>query len=196
MKKTTTTIAAGAAILAMGSVALAAGGPGSFGPRGGWGGPGGGHGARMFAEADVNGDGALSLQEVTTWLTTRFRDADTNGDSQVTKAEIVAAIENNKDRPWMARRAGRIADRIVWRMDLDDDGKLAFAEIENRAKKRFALMDRNDDGKIEKAEIARSMPGRMGGRGGFHHRMGEHGMHGKGMGWWRDGAEPEGDDAE
>ena len=195
MNKTNTIVAAGAALLVLGTMAYAAGGPGPMGPRGSM----GGHGAQMFAAADVNADGAVSLQEMTTLLTAKFRDADTNGDSQVTKAEIVAAVENNKDRPRAARRAGGMADRIVWQMDLDEDGKLAFSEIENRAKKRFALMDRNDDGKIEKAEIARSMPGakgERGGRHGFRHWMGNREMGGRGMGWWSDGAEPESKAAE
>ncbi len=132
-------------------------------------------GTKMFAQADTNSDSAISMEEMTAALTARFKEADADGDSMVTKAEVIAAVEKRSEGR-AARFSGRISDQIVIRTDINDDGKIALSEIENRSKKLFALMDFNDDGKVEKAEIGRSMPqgrGRHHGGGWGRHGMGQ-----------------------
>jgi Ca2+-binding EF-hand superfamily protein len=129
----------------------------------------------VFDRIDTDHDGAISADEMTAAITKRFSDADANGDGLVTKAEAVAAIEAQTEFERARKHAGRIADGLFYRVDLDDNGQVALAEIENRAKKAFALVDWNDDGKVDVAEIARMRPQHA----GFHR-----------MGWrWRDRSE-------
>lgn len=156
-------IAIGAAlVVAAAGVAVAASGPHRFGA--------GEHsGMKMFEQADANADGAITAGEMTTALSTRFKEADANGDAAVTKAEVLAAFEKHAQGR-MARHSGRFADQMLARTDINDDGKVELSELENRAKKHFALMDFNDDGKVEKTEIGR----------GRHAGMGRH--HGGGWG--------------
>lgn len=125
-------------------------------------------GARMFDRVDTNGDGAVTAEEMSASIEARFADADNDGDARVTKAEIIDAIERNAERSRMKRHSGTIADRLVYRFDINDDGVVSRAEIDNRAAKGFALMDFNDDGQIEKAEIRRTMPNRHHRKGRFH----------------------------
>lgn len=136
-------------------------------------------GMKMLKRADANKDGKITLEEFSALTGERFSKADANGDGTVTKAEIVIAFETMKQRPRLARHAGRMADRLVYRFDLNDDGILALEEIQNQAQKRFALLDRNDDGELVKAEIRRMRDGghkRHGKRGGRNwHKHGKHG---------------------
>ncbi|MEZ5872432.1 MAG: hypothetical protein R3D32_11455 [Nitratireductor sp.] len=174
MKRSTKYIIAGLAVVATAGVTFAAQGFRHHGDR-----------ARMamemFNKTDTNGDKAISLDELMAALTSRFDKADANGDKSITKAEVVSAVENNPEMPRAARWSGRIADNVVYRLDLDDNGSVAFSELENRAGKLFALLDRNDDGKLELAELRRDMGGMRG-----HHRRGP----GR---WW--GGNDAGDDA-
>ncbi|GIL02808.1 MAG: hypothetical protein BroJett030_27070 [Alphaproteobacteria bacterium] len=132
-------------------------------------------GQRLFNEADADKDGAVSLDEMLAVLTARFDEADANGDGSLDKAEIIGAVERNFERA--RRHSGRIADGLVYRLDLDDSGAIARSELENRARKMFALADFNDDGKVELAEI-----GRMHGGWDRRHHGGRDGHHGR---WWR-----------
>lgn len=134
-------------------------------------------GRKMFTQADANADGAVTVEEMGERLKLHFTEADADADGFATRAEVLAAIEKRAEGRRMARRAGAISDRLVERFDLNDDGKVAIAEIENRAKKHFALADWNDDGKVEMAELGRMGPPHM--RGDRPH--GERG------GWWRRG---------
>jgi len=132
-------------------------------------------GGKMFSEADANSDGAVTAEEMAERLKLRFSEADADGDGFATRAEILGAIEKRAEGGRMARRAGAISDRMVERLDLDGDGKVALSEMENRARKHFALADWNDDGRVELAELRRMGPPNM--RDGRPH--GERG------GWWR-----------
>ena len=149
----------------------------AFADRGGDDGKRGFHrmGERMFEKADTNSDGAITLDEVNARMQERLGAADGDGDSSVSKAEIIAAIESNAEHRRARRYSGTIADRLVYHLDVDDNGSVTLAEVQNRAGKLFALMDFNDDGRIEKAKIRRSMPHRMARHASFH-RFG---------GWWQ-----------
>ena len=167
MKTSTKYVIAGLAIAVTAGAAFAANGYRHHGDR-----------ARMamemFNKTDKDGDKAISLDEMMAALTERFDKADADGDKSVTNAEVIAAVENNPDMPRARRWSGRIADNVVYRLDLDDNGSVAFGEVESRAKKLFALLDRNDDGKLELAELRRDMGGMR-----DHHR--------RGPGRWWDG---------
>ena len=158
-----------AAVLAAGGVAIAS-------DHGGWRKHSGERmrdmGRKMFEQADTDKDGAVSAAEFGARLEENHLAADRNGDGAVDRAEFVAAIEARVENDRVKRRAGRIADRMLVRFDLDEDGKVTRAEFENRAKKHFALADWNDDGKVEPAELRRvARHGGMGRHGGMERRQ-------------------------
>lgn len=138
----------------------------------------GGHAmaGKLFERADTNGDGALTLAEVTERYNAQFLKADADQDQSVNKAEMISAIEIEAGERRFARFSGSIADRLMYRLDMDDSGDLSREELKNRVEKTFAFLDFNDDGKIERREIRRSIP------------MGRHmGRHGGRFGKWGDG---------
>jgi Ca2+-binding EF-hand superfamily protein len=79
--------------------------------RRGSGGPG--RGGRLLERADQDGNGALSLDELTAALLERFEGCDSDGDGTVTAAELKAAAERRGprgrrfDRPERGERAFR-----------------------------------------------------------------------------------------
>jgi Ca2+-binding EF-hand superfamily protein len=135
-------------------------------------------GREMFARLDANSDGAVAREELNAFLAARFAEADADKNAAVSRAEVVAAIEKQADLERARRFAGRIADRVVLGLDIDESGALAAAEIENRVGKMFALADFNDDGKVERAELQRMRQHAM--QGGMRHGP----RHGWGR--WRD----------
>lgn len=110
---------------------------------------------------DADKDGTISKEE---FLADRnLKDADTNGDGVLSADELTAMIQK--------REMERKVERLTRRLDVDGDGKVTIAEIENQKAKRFALMDRNDDGKLEARELRRMKHHRG------HHKFGRHGHH-------------------
>lgn len=156
---------------------LVAGSAAAYAEDGGW--RNGHHrpGMRIFERADADKDGKITLGEVKAVIGARFRKVDADSDMIVTKAEIVAALESGNQHPRLVRHAGRIADRLVFRFDLNEDGTVTLDEIGNRAEKRFALLDRNDDGFVIAGEIDRTRGARHGMRrwfGRWHSRQHDH----------------------
>ncbi|MFZ1812885.1 MAG: hypothetical protein WBO55_11620 [Rhizobiaceae bacterium] len=125
----------------------------------------------MFSRTDANSDQAISLDEMMAEIGRRFDAADANSDATLSKDELIKAIESDPAHPRAKRWSGRIADSMMSRFDLDEDGKVARGEIDGRARKLFALLDRDDNGQVAMAELQRDMAGRGRGRGGRH-------------GWW------------
>lgn len=124
---------------------------------------------KMLERIDTNGDKSISLDEVKSAVVKRFELADTDSDGSVGKADVLAAIEANVESDRMKRRSGRFTDRLFIGADIDQDGSITVAEIENRISKFYAIADWNDDGQVEMAELKRlrqSMPGRWGKRHG------------------------------
>lgn len=62
-------------------------GPAAGGAQGGPGGPGGGMMARMFSQADKDGDGQISRAEMRAEATRRFAEMDRNGDGVLSADE-------------------------------------------------------------------------------------------------------------
>lgn len=100
----------------------------------------------LFAQADTNGDGQLSLAEVNqAGLPRLYGRFDVDGNGSVSLAEA-RRVEPDFD-----------AKRFVER-DLDSDGFVTWAEYEKFAmrrgglKQQFAEVDTDKDGMIEKAE--------------------------------------------
>jgi len=95
--------------------------------------------------------------------------ADTDGDGVLSRAEIEALAQK--------RIVSRAADRIERRLDVNGDGKVTLAEVENQRKKEFAALDRNEDGKIDRSEMRAA---KMHYAGGSHHKRPHHMGHHKG----------------
>ena len=94
--------------------------------------------------------------------------ADTDGDGVLSRAEIEALVQK--------RIVSRAADRMERRLDVNGDGKVTLAEIENQRKKEFAALDRNDDGKIDRSEMRAA---KMSHHARGSHHKGPHHMGGK-----------------
>ena len=130
MMKRTTTLAA-ALIAALGATALPATaqdrGDGPRGPRG-----------PMF-----------SFEEMDTNAAAKFAEADTDGDGALSAEEMIARMETHR-----AERMKRGAERMIERRDTNDDGKLSAEEMmpKNRGE-MFARMDLDEDGTVTKTEM-------------------------------------------
>lgn len=118
----------------------------------GQGGPGRGHGGGMALEQlDANGDGNISMEEISAERTERFASADANGDGGLTLEEFTSAREAEREE----RRAERMTKHFE-RLDADGDGVVTLAEqdafAEDRMERMFNRIDSNDDGVISEAE--------------------------------------------
>ncbi len=123
----------------------------------------------IFAELDVNGDGAVTLDEMQNAQATRFEQADTNNDGVLDREELLAGANE---------RVERRIDRMIERADTDGDGAVSVEEMaEVRMGRRgpsperiFERIDADGDGSVTAAEFqeaAEAMRERHGGRGGL-----------------------------
>jgi Ca2+-binding EF-hand superfamily protein len=109
--------------------------------------------AADFATLDLNGDGALSLEELQAQAEARFGAMDTNGDGAISAQELIAAAEG---------RAAERAAAMIERLDENGDGVLQADEMPrrgggngdgDRAARMFDRVDTDDDGAISEAEF-------------------------------------------
>lgn len=125
-------------------------------------------GAAMFDNADTDNDGQVTLAEFKAPLVERFKQADADSDGSVTAEEISAAMdamraerraggEGNKRWGGKGPRGHGGAERLLERVDVDGDGAVTLAELDNRQTKMFALMDIDDSGAIDADELPRRM---------------------------------------
>jgi len=143
-------------------------------------GTGPGFGAQMlFSEMDLDGDGAVTLQEMQTAREGRFARADADGDGILDRDELVAQA--------MARAEAGI-DRLIARADADGDGALSEAELDAmrderrmvRMERMFDRVDADGDGQVTQAELD-AMMDRIGERRGDRGSWGDR----RGHGFWR-----------
>lgn len=163
-----TTLLIGALSAAMLATAVQA-----HGPRGGE-----GPGARpAFEELDANSDGQLTPDELEAFRAARFTEADTDGDGALSPEEMLARAEVQAGE----RRAARI-ERMIARLDTNDDGKLSLEEMPAGGNGRgdmFSRLDADEDGAISAEEFAAAGDRFGGGRRG----QGTGDGHGQGHGW-------------
>ena len=119
-----------------------------------------------MARLDANKDGAIQVDEFSS--TERLKAADTNGDGTLSSDEIEALV--------LKRMVERETRRLTNRLDVDGDGKVTLAEVENQKAKRFALMDRNNDGKLDPGELRH---GKKDGKDHHGHGPKKHERHGE-----------------
>ena len=170
------------------TLAIALGGLGAAVEAQQQGGTGQGMGQGMGMHHGMQGDGPMDLAD-------RFGEADADGDGKLSRDEMVARMTERA-----AGRIETRADRMIAHHDSDGDGMLTLEEMRaGPAGRMFDRLDADGDGTVSREEFAkmREMRGRMrdgegrgmhhgkgyGDRGGKgHHGKGHHGMGHHGMG--------------
>ncbi len=160
----------------LGSVAFAEShGKGNMGGMGMAGGP------RMaqlsFADLDANGDGQLTLEELTARPADHFASADANGDGGLNAEEMTAMMMAQ-----MQDRVAAMAAQMITRLDANKDGLIQADEMKPAGndgaglERMFAIMDINGDGAVseEEFDLVTQRLGQM------QQRMGQ-GENGRGM---------------
>ena len=110
---------------------------------------GGRHGPMpKFEEMDANADGQLSKAEMEAFAKAHFATMDKNNDGKLSADEMAQDA---------AKRMQKRQERMIKKMDTDDDGLLSFEEMNAKAQKRGAKMfdrlDANQDGLLSKEEM-------------------------------------------
>ncbi len=125
------------------------------------------HGGPGFdlTEMDANGDGSITVDEVTAFQTARFNETDADGNGQISEEELVAAITARFDGDIPERAEKRIS-RMFERMDADESGGISVDEqvSEERTTRMFERLDQDEDGTISAAELEEAKD-RRGGKG-------------------------------
>ena len=154
-----------------------------------------------FAQADADGDGKLTLEEIQAQgkmrMAERFALADADGDGVVTSHEMVAALEAQAEAQRKQRMERKVAQMFA-RADADEDGGLTLEELtpeEPRGGGRmFAMLDTDEDGAISQEEFDAAQQkmaerqamgprfGKPGGPRGGHEGGARHGMGPRGEG--------------
>jgi hypothetical protein len=153
-------LAAGAVAAA---AALTAGGAALYAQSGALRGP--------MAKFDSNSDGAVSLAEARTGVTTMFAGADSNKDGRVTREEMMAFHGKMGGHHRGGREGGhsgaegkRDGKGGPMHLDSDGDGALTLAEAQGGIESHFARIDSNRDGSVDGAEIRAVHEAHRGGR--------------------------------
>ncbi|WEX11420.1 EF-hand domain-containing protein [Chelativorans sp. AA-79] len=101
----------------------------------------------IFGRLDADGDGSISQDEFGGTRMDMLQAADENQDGTLSQEELTNYV--------MLREFQRRAERLANRLDIDGDGTVTVAEIEDHQGKRFALLDRNSDGMLSQDELRR-----------------------------------------
>lgn len=122
------------------------GGPGGRhgGPMGGPGGPGGPGPEMILERFDVNEDGQITMEEVTTVTAGKVKTFDTNADGSLSLEEYKAL--------WTDAMNERIVRSFQFH-DPDGDAQVTLEEYSEPADKLFGRFDRNGDGTIAADEF-------------------------------------------
>ena len=118
----------------------------------------GSHAAWAQLEADTDGDGAISLTEYQAGFQEaaeqRFQSRDTDGDGLLTAEEL----RGGRDRGELSDNVRtRFSDRVLTRLDSDDDGFVTLAEVQagrpDATSEWFTQRDANGDGQLSGDEL-------------------------------------------
>lgn len=107
---------------------------------------------------DTDKSGTISLEEFASIGMGKMIAADKDGDGILSTDEVSAAME--------AERKRRREEAMMKRLDVNGDGSITVAELQDRMSKQFALLDRNSDGSLSEEEIRKMRGNRKGNRKG------------------------------
>lgn len=116
---------------------------------------------KLFAKYDPQHTGVITVDAFLKDADARFAKIDTKHQGFIDKDELAAYVGSAR---------APLADRILKRLDTNNDGKISKEEFEKPLRKRFALLDLNDDGKVTREEADLAGPASM---LGPHHRDGD-----------------------
>lgn len=136
-------------------------------------GPSGGPGG-FLKSADLNKDGVIDQTEFQTTRDKWFTELDTSKDGFVTADEL-KVFGDKMHAEWAKKHGdradqkpggkhGNFSERILKRVDTDQDGKISKAEFDAGGAKLFARLDDNSDGKIASDEMPQRHMARFGGK--------------------------------
>ena len=111
---------------------------------GDWGRHGGGY--RLFEAYDANGDGTLTQAEIEEVRQSRLTEFDRDGDGSLSLEEYQAL--------WMDAMRERMVDRFQSHDD-DGDGLVTSEEFAEPFDRLVSRLDRNDDGELTSDEMRR-----------------------------------------
>lgn len=102
-------------------------------------------------QIDTDKSGSISPEEFAAIGLGKMIAADKDGDGTLTTEEISTAME--------AERKRRREEAMMKRLDVNGDGSVTVAELQDRMNKQFAVLDLNSDGSLSEEEI-RKMRGK------------------------------------
>ncbi len=145
MKKSRVAAVALASVALLGGVAvMAEAGPGKHG------GVGKGFALLKIQQADLDGDGVITREELKKARQQRFAGMDADKDGKVSIAELDAAIMKR-----LERRKVRMRYRLLGRLDANGDGVIGKDEFMRVGMPLFNRLDADGDGKVTRQEMAR-----------------------------------------
>jgi Ca2+-binding EF-hand superfamily protein len=100
---------------------------------------------RMFARADLDGDGVVTRAEFEESRRARFAELDRNHDGYLDHRDLPRPVAA------FGRGDGPLSQEIAV-FDLDHDGRISFREFFEGSLWAFDMADRRHDGRVDRAE--------------------------------------------
>jgi Ca2+-binding EF-hand superfamily protein len=108
---------------------------------------------RMFDRADTDKNGTLSEAEVLASAATIFERRDSNKDGAIDTADARPHKGKNWGKGHKGKGGEERAERMLKRLDANNDGKVSQDEMLQRASETFQRFDTDKNGEVTKAEV-------------------------------------------
>ena len=108
---------------------------------------------RMFDRADTDKNGTLSEAEVLASAATIFERRDNNKDGAIDTADALPHKGKNWGKSHHGKGGEERAERMLKRLDANNDGKVSQDEMLQRASETFQRFDTDKNGEVTKAEV-------------------------------------------